>query len=50
MAKPPRVVLKAYGELSLEPKQYVKERPRRTLWTAWLIFATLSFIFYNVAL
>ena len=24
MAKPPRLVLKAYGELSLEQKQYVK--------------------------
>ena len=24
MAKPPRLVCEAYGELSLEPKQYVK--------------------------
>ena len=24
MAKPPRLVLEAYGELSLEPRQYVK--------------------------
>ena len=23
MAKPPRLVLKAYGELSLEPRQYI---------------------------
>ena len=24
MAKPPRIVLEAYGELSLKPRQYVK--------------------------
>ena len=50
MASPPRLVLKAYGELSLEPKQYVKYRPRMTSWMAWLIFTTLSSILYNVAL
>ena len=50
MAKPPRLVLEAYGELSLEPRQYVKYRPRGTLWMAWLIFTTLSSILYNFAL
>ena len=50
MAKPPRLVLEAYGELSLEPGQYVKQRPRRTSWMAWLIFTTLYSILYNFAL
>ena len=50
MAKPPRLVLEASGELSLESTQYVKYRPRRTSWMALLIFTTLSSIFYNVAL
>ena len=50
MANPPRFVLKAFGELSPEQMQYVKYRPRRTSWMAWLIFATLSSILYNVAL
>ena len=50
MAKPPRLVLEAYEELSLESMQYVKWRPRRTLWMAWLIFTTLSSILYNFAL
>ena len=43
MAKPSRLVLEAYGEFSLEPRQYVK-------WMAWLIFTTLSSILYNFAL
>ena len=49
MANPPRLVLKAYEKLSLESRQYVMWRPRRTLWMAWLIFATLPSILYNVA-
>ena len=44
MANPPRLVFKAYGELSLELKQYVKYRPQRTSWMAWLVFASLSSI------
>ena len=50
MADPPRLVLEAYGKLGLELKQYVKWRPGTTLWMAWLIFATLPSILYNVAL
>ena len=50
MARPPRLLLEAYVELSLESKQYVKLRPRRTSWMAWLIFTTLSSILYNFAL
>ena len=50
MAKPPRLVLEAYVELSLEPRQYVKWRPRKKSWMAWLIFTTLSSILYNFAL
>ena len=34
MANLPRLILEAYGELSLESRQYVKYRPRRTSWTA----------------
>ena len=49
MARPPRLILEAYGELSLESKQYVKRRPRRTSWWAWLFFTTLSSFFYKVA-
>ena len=49
MAKPPRLVLEAFEELSLEPMQYVKWRPGRTSWMAWLIFTTLSPILYNFA-
>ena len=47
MANPPRLVLKAYGELSLELMQYVRYRPRKISWKAWLIFATLSSILYS---
>ena len=50
MANLPRLVLEAYGKLSLELKQYITYRPRMPWWMAWLIFATLSSIFYNVAL
>ena len=50
MAKPPRLVLEAYEELILEPKQYVKYRLQRTSRMAWLIFPTLSSIFSNFAL
>ena len=50
MANRPRLVLEAFGELSLESRQYVTWRPRMTLWMAWLIFVTLSSIFSNVAL
>ena len=50
MAMPPMLVLEPYGELSLEQKQYVTYRPKRSSWTAWLTFTTLSSIFYNVAL
>ena len=46
MAKPTSLVLEAYGELSLEPRQYVKWRPRRTSWMAWLIFCNLVFNFF----
>ena len=50
MSKPPRLVLEAYGELSFGRRQYVKGGPRKTSWMAWLIFATLSSFFSNVAL
>ena len=50
MANLPRLVLEAYGELSLESKQYVKWRPRRASWMARLIFATLPSILYSIAL
>ena len=50
MADPPKLVLEAFGESSLEKKQYVKWSPERTSWMAWLIFTTLSSILYNVAL
>ena len=49
MAKPLRLVLEAYGELSLKSKQYVRYGPGETSWMAWLIFTTLSSIFYNFA-
>ena len=50
MADSLRLVLEAYGELSFESMQYVKYRPRGTLWIAWLIFATLPPILYRVVL
>ena len=50
MAQPRKLVLKVYVELSLESRQYVKWGPGMTLWMAWMIFTTLSSIFYNIAL
>ena len=49
MAKPPRLVLEAYEELSLESRQYVKWRLRRTSWMAWLILQP-CLLFYIISL
>ena len=48
MARLPRLVLEASGELSLETRQYVIRRPRRTSWMAWLTFTTLSLLGFRL--
>ena len=45
MAKPPRLVLEAYGELSLEPRQYVKEKTTKNIVDGLVDFYNLVFYF-----